>query len=295
MSKHGMSILAALALIVPAAVGSPWASPDAGAARDLMAVTVSSDAQGNPVVTISGDGALRYETLELDSPRRLVLDLPGTNSRVMTRQVPVGVGGVERVRVGQYRVEPEPVSRVVFDLQARESRRGERGRVNVVWTPRGGHFTSTDIQSVAFIDDPGIQPGRSPKTVVDTVTITGTGRWNGRRGYTFEAVATDRGEPGGRGGSRETPDPPGPVPNDWLICPCGAVFLKVCVVTRALISGSTADGSFMWLKPTAARRTISGVAGSPAIWPNASATAASTGSTWRRTGTSATAACRFSG
>ncbi len=150
MSKHGMTILAALALIVPAAVGSPWASPDAGAARDLMAVTVSSDAQGNPVVTISGDGALRYETLELDSPRRLVLDLPGTNSRVMTRQVPVGVGGVERVRVGQYRVEPEPVSRVVFDLlDAVPYRIEERGSDLVV----------------AFGGAPGEPPERVPETV----------------------------------------------------------------------------------------------------------------------------------
>ncbi len=133
MSKHGMSILAALALVASAAVGSPWASSDAGAARDLMAVTVSSDAQGNPVVTISGDGALRYETLELDSPRRLVLDLPGVNSRVQTRQVPVGTGGVERIRVGQYRVEPDPVSRVVFDLEgAVPYRIEERGKDLVV-------------------------------------------------------------------------------------------------------------------------------------------------------------------
>ena len=53
MSKHGMSILAALALIVPVA-GSPWASPDAGAARDLKAVTVAFwDA------TLRGDAAAK--------------------------------------------------------------------------------------------------------------------------------------------------------------------------------------------------------------------------------------------
>ena len=31
---------------------------------------------------------------------------------------------------------------------------------------------------------------------MDTVAFSGTGKWNGRSGYTFEVVATDRGEPG---------------------------------------------------------------------------------------------------
>ena len=31
---------------------------------------------------------------------------------------------------------------------------------------------------------------------MDTVTFAGTGVWNGRPGYSFEAVATDAGEPG---------------------------------------------------------------------------------------------------
>jgi hypothetical protein len=31
---------------------------------------------------------------------------------------------------------------------------------------------------------------------VDTVIFSGTGRWNNKPGYTFEVLATDRGEPG---------------------------------------------------------------------------------------------------
>ena len=65
------------------------------------------------------------------------------------------------------------------------------------------HFETTSIASVIFSDDPSFLPssgargrgGRRP--TVDTVRFSGTGRWNGRGGgYTFEAVATDQGEPG---------------------------------------------------------------------------------------------------
>lgn len=87
-------------------------------------------------------------------------------------------------------------SRAVFELHVRESGRGERGRVSVVAAPRGGRFVSTGVDAVAFDDDPAFQPGRRPTPAVDSVVFSGTGRWNGRRGYTFEAAATDRGEPG---------------------------------------------------------------------------------------------------
>jgi len=60
------------------------------------------------------------------------------------------------------------------------------------------HFDATSIDSVTFSDDPGFQPGRGPRPAVDTVRFRGIGKWNGRGGYTFEASATDQGEPGSR-------------------------------------------------------------------------------------------------
>jgi hypothetical protein len=62
-------------------------------------------------------------------------------------------------------------------------------------------FESSSIDSVIFIDDPAFGPGRSfwdRKPTSDTVKFSGRGKWNGRAGYTFEAIATDRGEPGAR-------------------------------------------------------------------------------------------------
>jgi hypothetical protein len=57
-------------------------------------------------------------------------------------------------------------------------------------------FESTAITSVSFFNVPGVSPGPQPASGVDTVSFSGVGRWNGRAGYRFDAVAVDAGEPG---------------------------------------------------------------------------------------------------
>ncbi len=62
-----------------------------------------------------------------------------------------------------------------------------------------GRFRATSITSVTFADNPGFKPSQGHRTAgsgIDSVTFDGTGEWNGRRGFTFEVIATDRGEPG---------------------------------------------------------------------------------------------------
>jgi hypothetical protein len=89
------------------------------------------------------------------------------------------------------------------DGERNGDRDGEYGRDRRKPT---AHFEATSITAVVFSDDPGFKPGRTargraagtPGSEVDTVVFSGTGRWNGQRGFTFEAVATDRGEPGRR-------------------------------------------------------------------------------------------------
>jgi hypothetical protein len=73
-----------------------------------------------------------------------------------------------------------------------QTRRGQRTR-----------FESTAITSMAFSDDPGVRPGGGwfwwfPvfRVRTDTVVFSGTGKWNGASGYTFEVTAVDKGEPG---------------------------------------------------------------------------------------------------
>jgi HYR domain len=57
-------------------------------------------------------------------------------------------------------------------------------------------FVAIAVTGVTFYNVPGVAPGTRPASGVDTVTFTGRGWWNGRSGYTFEARATDAGEPG---------------------------------------------------------------------------------------------------
>ena len=58
-------------------------------------------------------------------------------------------------------------------------------------------FVTTVVSAVAFTDDPSLGPSkRAASGLVDSATFSGEGRWNGAPGYTFEATATDAGEPG---------------------------------------------------------------------------------------------------
>jgi hypothetical protein len=133
MSKYGKLSLAALTALVLASSGfqartaepaagsetaseQPVISGAAASSSELRHVGVASDEAGHPVVTLSGSGPLSYTTLELQNPQRLVIDLKGTVSRLDRSQVDVDKAGVLRVRAGQFRRSPEPVSRVVVDL-----------------------------------------------------------------------------------------------------------------------------------------------------------------------------------
>jgi hypothetical protein len=60
------------------------------------------------------------------------------------------------------------------------------------------YFQATAIASVLFSNDPSFGPSRGtrPGPAADTVAFSGTGKWNGKPGYTFQATASDRGEPG---------------------------------------------------------------------------------------------------
>src|SRR5262245_14001093 len=130
MSKYGNWSLVALAalVLVGGAVRASTAGPVAGgdtaptsaasaAGTELRDVVVNRDAAGHPSVTLAGSGPMTYRTLELENPQRLVVDLPGTVSRLDRNQVAIDDGGVLRVRAGQFRRTPTPVSRVVVDLE----------------------------------------------------------------------------------------------------------------------------------------------------------------------------------
>jgi type IV pilus secretin PilQ/predicted competence protein len=124
MSKYGKVSLMALAACFTAAgalragAAEPTAGSGAGAPVELREVRVDRDTEGRPVVVLDGTGPMDYETLELQNPTRLVIDLKGAVSRVDRNQVAVDEAGIQRVRAGQFRRSPVPVSRVVVDLES---------------------------------------------------------------------------------------------------------------------------------------------------------------------------------
>jgi uncharacterized repeat protein (TIGR01451 family) len=82
----------------------------------------------------------------------------------------------------------------------------ERGRLELtVVTPKSGkqkeardEFASTAIDAINFWDDPAFSSGRwnRPRPEADSAVFAGVGEWNGASGYSFEARASDEGEPG---------------------------------------------------------------------------------------------------
>jgi type IV pilus assembly protein PilQ len=135
MRKHRIYVLATLAVAVvaagvswvPGATGHQAANepswPDAytfDPARqgDLLDVVIADGDPGQAVVSLVGAGEFEYDAFVLDNPPRLVVDLPGVTSRLEEHHYRVGEAGVTRVRAGQFRQDPYPVSRVVFDLES---------------------------------------------------------------------------------------------------------------------------------------------------------------------------------
>jgi len=104
---------------------SPPASPEAGGigdagdssdipARLLRVELLSTDPT---VVEVVVDRAFEYSYYRLPDPERLVVDLKGVVSTTREPRIEVGQGPVTRIRVGQNRLEPRKVSRIVFDLE----------------------------------------------------------------------------------------------------------------------------------------------------------------------------------
>jgi type IV pilus assembly protein PilQ len=80
---------------------APAAAPGA-AGKALLAVRTESTPEGT-LVLLDADGALQgAQSFTLSQPARLVIDLPGVESKVAENLVQVGSGPVQRIRVGQH-------------------------------------------------------------------------------------------------------------------------------------------------------------------------------------------------
>jgi uncharacterized repeat protein (TIGR01451 family) len=93
--------------------------------------------------------------------------------------------------------------RVQFDFSVLEnSKKGERATVDLrISRGRNGkwdddRFTARSVSAVSFANAPSYAPGKNPRSGVDTVTFSGTGKWDKSDHHTYLVTASDRGEPG---------------------------------------------------------------------------------------------------
>ena len=104
---------AAAAPAAPAEQAAASAPAEGGAAtaKVVSAVKATANKEGARVV-ITADGTMKPTSFMIEG-KRLVIDIPGTKSRVRPRNIPVRKSGVDMVRVGQH---PDKV-RIVLDLK----------------------------------------------------------------------------------------------------------------------------------------------------------------------------------
>jgi type IV pilus secretin PilQ/predicted competence protein len=87
-------------------------APQPAQLDDVLAVADSTGVS----VQLNSQGPLEVKAFTLENPPRVVVDLKGVVNRVSRRVHPVGTAGVKQVRVAQFATSPEPVVRVVVDL-----------------------------------------------------------------------------------------------------------------------------------------------------------------------------------
>ncbi len=120
MSHRGCQLVCFSLLAVTLGASFAWAqSPDdpplpKGPAAVLRSVKMISDSEG-PALEIISSQASSPAIEFLDSPPRLVIDLPNTKVALVQKRLAVGSGQVRAVRINQFQQSP-PVARVVVDL-----------------------------------------------------------------------------------------------------------------------------------------------------------------------------------
>jgi hypothetical protein len=67
-------------------------------------------------VSIATDGDVTYNTFKLQKPARAVIDLDGVNNKLLKNLINVSDPVVKRIRISQFKNAPQPVTRVVLDL-----------------------------------------------------------------------------------------------------------------------------------------------------------------------------------
>ena len=150
---------------VAAAAQTPAAQP-AGQRSELERVNVVRGTD-DIRVEISSRGVVTPKLSALDSPARVVVDLPETSMAAGRTHIPVGIAGVKDVRIGSDGQTP-PNTRIVVDLNqacAYELTPGPAGKL-VLTLHTQTAARQTNAQTVAQIKEPAAPTSASPKAAL---------------------------------------------------------------------------------------------------------------------------------
>ncbi len=87
----------------------------------LQFLKVNKEADGNSQIILTFNNDVpTYDVFYVENPRRLVFDLFDTRNRVRRSSFPISSSEISRVRVGQNKVIPQKITRLVFDLKKNE-------------------------------------------------------------------------------------------------------------------------------------------------------------------------------
>lgn len=132
----------------------PTAAPAIATVANLLAVAPVSTTDG-VTIELEGDGPLNGTAFTLPDPDRLVVDLHGVIKRFDRTIFAVGSGPVRRVRVAQNRTDPEPITRLVVDLDGEATY----------------DFYQTDDGAVLRVSAPGADISRPAPIIVENEVV----------------------------------------------------------------------------------------------------------------------------
>ena len=115
---HGMQAAALIGL------GLLWATATSGSSPKLRGVELLQGTDGVRVV-LDVESQVVHRSFALPNPDRIVVDLTGAVNAVAVSNRTFETGPVSRLRVSQFRSEPNPVVRVVADLRTKQPHRVE--------------------------------------------------------------------------------------------------------------------------------------------------------------------------